>query len=33
MVHKLEDSKLIEPKDYVWIRDKISNLAKHVGRR
>ena len=33
MAHKLEDSKIIEPKDYVWIRGKISNLAKHFDRQ
>ena len=33
MAHKLEDSKLIESKDYVWIRGKISNLAKHFDRQ
>jgi hypothetical protein len=33
MAHKLEDSKLIDPKDYVWIRGKISNLAKHFDRQ
>ena len=33
MAHKLEDSKLIDPKDYVWIRGKIPNLAKHFERQ
>ena len=33
MAHKLEDSKLIESKDYVWIRGKISNLARHFDRQ
>ena len=33
MAHKLEDYKLIESKDYVWIRGKIPNLAKHFDRQ
>ena len=32
MAHKLEDSKLIESKDYVYIRNRISGLAKHFDR-
>ena len=33
MAHKLEASKLIDSNDYVWIRGKISNLAKHFDRQ
>lgn len=33
IAHKLEDSKLIESNDYVWITGKISNLAKHFDRQ
>lgn len=32
MAHKLEDSKLIESKDYVYIRNRISGLANHFDR-
>ena len=33
VAHKLEDSELIESKDYVWIRGNISNLANQFDRK
>ena len=28
MAHKLEDNGLIENKDYIWLKGRISNLSK-----
>lgn len=33
MVHKLEDNGLIENKDYIWLKSRISNLSKHFDKQ
>ena len=33
MVHKLEDNELIENKDYIWLKSRISNLSKHFDKQ
>ena len=33
MVHKLEDNGLIENKDYIWLKYRISNLSKHFDEQ
>ena len=33
MAHKLEDSGLIENKDYIWLKGRISNLSKHFDKQ
>ena len=33
MAHKLEDSGLIENKDYIWLKSRISNLSKHFDKQ
>ena len=33
MAHKLEDNGLIENKDYLWIKTRISNLSKHFDKQ
>ena len=33
IAHKLEDNGLIEDKDYIWLKSKISNLIKHFDKQ
>ncbi len=33
MAHKLEDNSLIENKDYIWLKSRISNLSKHFDKQ
>ena len=33
MAHKLEDNGLIENKDYIWLKSRISNLSKHFDKQ
>ena len=33
MAHKLEDNELIENKDYIWLKSRISNLSKHFDKQ
>ena len=33
MAHKLEDNGLIENKDYIWLKGRISNLSKHFDKQ
>ena len=33
MAHKLEDDGLIENKDYIWLKSRISNLSKHFDKQ
>jgi len=33
MAHKLEDNGLIENKDYIWLKSRISNLSKHFYKQ
>ena len=33
MAHKLEVNGLIENKDYIWLKSKISNLSKHFDKQ
>ena len=33
MAHKLEDNGLIENKDYIWLKSRISNLSKHFDKK
>lgn len=33
MAHKLEDNGLIENKDYIWLKSRISNLSKQFNKQ
>jgi hypothetical protein len=33
MTHKLEDNDLIEKRDYIWLKARISNLSKHFDKK
>ena len=33
MAHKLEDNGLIENKDYIWLKSRISNLSKQFDKQ
>ena len=33
LAHKLEDNGLIENKDYIWLKGRISNLSKHFDKQ
>jgi hypothetical protein len=33
MAHKLEDKGLIENKDYIWLKSRISNLSKQFDKQ
>ncbi|QRF75977.1 hypothetical protein Thermo_01487 [Thermoplasmatales archaeon] len=33
MTHKLEDNGLIENKDFLWIKTRISNLSRHFDKQ
>ena len=33
MAHKLKDNDLIENKDYIWLKSRISNLSKHFDKQ
>ena len=33
MAHKLENNGLIENRDYIWLKSRISNLSKHFDKQ
>ena len=33
MAHKLEDNGLIENKDYIWLKGRITNLSKYFDKQ
>ena len=33
MAHKFEDNGLIENKDYIWLKSRISNLSNHFDKQ
>lgn len=33
MAHKLENNDLIENRDYIWLKSRISNLSKHFDKQ